>query len=97
LSGNAWAANHGGNSVTELNSSLAPVAAAYTGGGLSAPNSIAIDNVDNAWLTNAGNSNVPELSSTGVALSPSGGFVVVPSASQVGIVVNPVLRQNSIG
>ena len=88
LSGNAWIANYGGNSITELNSSLTPVAAAYTGGGLNAPNSIAIDNAGNAWLTNAGTSSVSEFSSAGAALSGSSG-ITTNGGSPVAIAINP--------
>jgi len=88
LSGNAWIANYGGNSITELNSSLAPVAAAYTGGGLNQPNSIAIDNAGNAWLTNAGTSSISEFSSAGAALSGSSG-ISTSGGSPIAIAINP--------
>jgi hypothetical protein len=89
LSGNAWIANYGGNSITELNQSLGPVAAAYTGGGLNQPNSIAIDNAGNAWLTNAGVAAISEFSSTGTELSGSGGIAVSGVTNPIAIAINP--------
>ena len=89
LSGNAWVANYGGNSITELNTSLAPIAAAYTGGGLSQPNSIAIDNAGNAWLTNAGVAAISEFSSSGTAISGSGGIAVSGVSNPIAIAINP--------
>jgi len=88
LSGNAWVANYGGNSITELNSSLTPVAPAYTGGGLNAPNSIAIDNAGDAWLTNAGAASVSEFSSAGAALSGSSG-ISTSGGSSIAIAIDP--------
>jgi streptogramin lyase len=89
LNSNAWVANYGGNSITELNTSLAPVAAAYTGGGLSQPNSIAIDNAGNAWLTNAGVAAISEFSSSGTAISGSGGIAVSGVSNPIAIAINP--------
>jgi hypothetical protein len=86
LTGNAWVANFGGNSVTKLNASLAPVAAAYTGGGLASPNSLAIDNTGNVWLTNANSNVLSEFSSAGVALPTT---TVSGLSSPVAIAINP--------
>jgi hypothetical protein len=81
---NVWVTNYAAypiltapaNSVTELNSSGTPVSpfAGYTGGGLNAPNSIAIDAGGNAWITNAGSPSISELSNSGQAISPAAGF-----------------------
>jgi hypothetical protein len=66
-SGNAWIANGGNASVTELNNAGAAVSGAsgFTAGGLSGPSAIAIDASGNAWVTNAGNSTLTELSAGG--------------------------------
>jgi streptogramin lyase len=66
-SGNAWIANAGNASVTELNNVGAAVSGAsgFTAGGFSVPSAIAIDAGGNAWVTNAGNSTVTELSASG--------------------------------
>jgi hypothetical protein len=49
------------------------IALTFTGGGLAAPDAVAIDAFGNVWATNY-NSNLSELSSTGAAISPSTGF-----------------------
>ena len=46
----------------------------FTGGGLTGPNSIAIDASGNAWIADYGSHNISKFSSLGVALSPSGGY-----------------------
>jgi PKD repeat protein len=49
----------------------------FTGGGLNAPSSIAIDGSGNAWLANYNNANgtsISKFSSVGAALSPSAGY-----------------------
>ena len=46
----------------------------YTGGGLNRPYSIAIDASGNAWTANSGNNSVSKLSSTGTAISGTGGY-----------------------
>ena len=50
------------------------MALTYTGGGLNNPYGIAIDASGNVWAPNTGSGNLTELSSTGVAVSPAGGF-----------------------
>jgi hypothetical protein len=89
LNGNAWIANYAGNSVTELNSSLMPVAGPFTGGGLNGPNSLAIDNLGNVWLTNLGSPNITELNSAGTALTSSSGDPVTGVISPTAVAVNP--------
>jgi hypothetical protein len=82
-SGNAWLANYGGGvdgggtfSVTKFSPSGAVLSGntGFTGGGLIAPNSIAIDGSDSIWVANYALSGVTKLSNSGVALSPPGGF-----------------------
>ena len=75
-SGNAWVANAGGGSVTELSSQGAPLTGAngYTGGGtIFGAQGVAIDKAGNVWLSDT-------LLSTVVKLTLSGG-VVQQSAS----------------
>ena len=52
------------------------IAITYTGGGLSAPSSIATDAGGNVWVTNAGNASVTKLDNTGAVVinSTAGGF-----------------------
>ncbi len=64
-SGNAWVANWGSNSVTELSSTGITIGT-YTVG--SNPPGIAIDSSGNAWVANWGSNSVTELSSTGIAI-----------------------------
>ena len=76
-SGDVWVANNtfgGPYSVTELSSSGGVLSGlnGYTGGGLNAPTSIAIDPAGNAWM--AGSASVAKFSGSGVALSGANGF-----------------------
>ncbi|HEV2644807.1 MAG TPA: NHL repeat-containing protein [Acidobacteriaceae bacterium] len=66
-SGNAWIANSGNASVTELSSAGAALSGAngFTAGGFNVPSAIAIDTGGNAWVANAGNSTVTKLSADG--------------------------------
>jgi streptogramin lyase len=50
------------------------IAITYTGGGLSAPTSIAADAAGAVWVTNNGNSSVTKLDDTGTAISGANGF-----------------------
>lgn len=50
------------------------IAITYTGGGLSAPTSIAADAAGAVWITNSGNSSVTKLDATGTAISGANGF-----------------------
>jgi len=79
-SGNAWVANDGNSSVTELTSLGASFAnSPYTGGGLYYPDAIAIDGPGHVWVANdesaagvnGGNGSVTELSSSGTPTSGS--------------------------
>jgi streptogramin lyase len=66
-SGNAWIANEGGNSVTEIsNGVFTSGATGYASTSIVGPQSIAIDNTGNVWLANTGANNLLELNpSTG--------------------------------
>lgn len=50
------------------------IAITYTGGGLSAPTSVATDAAGAVWVTNGGNSSVTKLNAAGAAVSLSSGF-----------------------
>lgn len=50
------------------------IAINYTGGGLNNPQNLAVDASGNVWVTNPTGNSVTELSSTGTAISPSGGY-----------------------
>jgi len=83
--GHAWVANHGNNSVAQLNGGALVGGSAYSGGGITTPNAIAIDGAGNAWVTNSGNS-ISGLTNAGVPLSPATGLrndLVYPNAIAV--------------
>lgn len=46
----------------------------YKGGGLNAPQAIAVDAAGNIWTANSGNASLTELTNDGAALSPAAGF-----------------------
>jgi streptogramin lyase len=48
--------------------------ASYTGGGLSAPVSLAVDGAGYVWIANSGNNTVSEFTDARSAVSPSNGF-----------------------
>jgi hypothetical protein len=47
----------------------------YTGGGLSQPAAVAVDNSGNIWVANKGNNSVSEFALNGSTLSPSTGYI----------------------
>jgi DNA-binding beta-propeller fold protein YncE len=63
-------ANAGNSTITKLNST-GSTGTAYSGNGLNAPGSIAIDGSGNLWVGNTGASTVSAFSSAGSALSGS--------------------------
>jgi hypothetical protein len=84
LSGNAWVANSGNNSMTELNSS-GSFGTVFSGGGLNSPSSIAVDASNNIWITNNGNSSVTQISNTGTLTNFTGAGITTPTD----IAINP--------
>jgi secreted PhoX family phosphatase len=49
-------------------------ASPITGGGLNAPEAIALDGAGNVWVANSGNNSVTELSNAGTILSGTNGY-----------------------
>jgi sugar lactone lactonase YvrE len=76
-SGNVWAANSTGNSLSEFSPIGVPAnLSPFSGGGLSNPEGIAIDASGNLWIANAGSgtgASISEFSSTGSPTSGSSG------------------------
>jgi len=84
-SGNVWAANATGNTITEISHAGTVLSGAngFTDGAINAPSSLAIDQSGNVWVANAGTSTLSALTSTGAAVtgSPfSGGGLSSPSS-----------------
>ncbi|MES2392654.1 MAG: NHL repeat-containing protein [Acidobacteriota bacterium] len=100
--GNAWVTNYSGgpgNSVAVINGATTAMvspaypATGYTGGGLSGPVAIAIDQSGNAWVTNSGvgssGVSISELKgSDGSPLSPSNGYTGGNMLNPIGIAVD---------
>jgi streptogramin lyase len=64
------------------------IAITYTGGGLSAPTSIAADAAGAVWVTNNGNSSVTKLDNTGAAISGTSGFTSGGFSSPTAIAID---------
>lgn len=76
-SGNAWVANAGGGSVTELSSQGAPLTGTngYTGGGtIFGAQGVAVDKAGNVWLSDTLLSTVVKLTVTGGAVQQSASY-----------------------
>lgn len=102
--GDVWTANvgngisfePGNSSISELSASGLPLspAAGFTGGGLDAPNGIAVDNTGNVWVSNffspvgEGVGGVSEFNSSGAPLSGSTGFTGAWVANPADIAVD---------
>ena len=75
-----------------LNVNTAPgawtIAMTYTGGGINAPSSVAVDQSGNIWLTNPGKSSVTKLDPTGAPLSGTGGFTPAGLSSPNAIAID---------
>jgi len=70
-SGNAWAANNNGNSISKFSPTGTTISGGggYTGGGLAAPYSIAIDSSGNAWIANIGANAISEFTNGGAPVT----------------------------
>jgi len=69
-SGNVWATNPTGNSITELNNTGAAISTSsgFTAGGtLNAPYGVAIDQNGYAWIANSGNNTITRLAPGGTS------------------------------
>lgn len=64
------------------------IALNFTGGGIDAPEGIAIDSGGNVWTANSGNSSVSELSASGLPISPAAGFIGGGLNVSVGIAID---------
>lgn len=64
------------------------LALAYSGGGLNAPEKIAIDAAGNAWVTNYSNSTVTEFSPAGAFISGTGGYTGGGLTNPIGIAID---------
>jgi sugar lactone lactonase YvrE len=90
-SGNVWLPNApsgGPYGVVELNNLGAVLSGAsgYNGGGLTAPNTLAIDPAGNVWVSGA--SNIVEFNSGGAVLSGASGYSVGGASAPFGIAVD---------
>ena len=89
-SGNAWIANSGNSTLTELTSAGTNATnSPFSGGGLSTPTSVAIDGLGNIWLANSGNNSASEFSSSGTALSGTSGYTATGLSTPVALAINP--------
>ncbi len=77
--GNIWVPGYANNTLTELDplGNILSGSSGFTGGGLSQPFSVAIDDKDNAWVTNygvgtVGGPSVSEFGTSGQAVTTSG-------------------------
>jgi streptogramin lyase len=89
LSGNAWVANNGNSSVTQIVAS-GTSGTVFNGGSLNAPTGVAVDASNNVWVANGGNSSVTEISSGGGYTNyPGSGSSGSGIASPTAIAINP--------
>jgi streptogramin lyase len=84
IGGNAWLANSGNNTVTEINAS-GTTGTVFSGGNLSAPSSVAVDASSNVWVANQSNGTVTQISSSGNLTNYNGAGITAPTA----IAINP--------
>jgi len=64
------------------------IAITYGGGGLAAPEFVAIDGVGDTWVSNTGGSTVTELSSTGAVLSGAAGYSAGGLTMPLGVAID---------
>jgi hypothetical protein len=94
--GSVWLTNSDQQSVLKLSNSGATLspAAGYTSGGLTAPQSIAIDQSGDAWIANylsgipQSHGTIVELSNSGAPLSPATGFGPIAPSSMYSIAID---------
>jgi hypothetical protein len=81
--GNGWAANYYGSSISKVspgsvtNGVYTPgtvLLNQVTGGGITYPAGVALDNGQNVWIANYRGQSISEVSSTGTPVSPSTGY-----------------------
>ncbi len=60
----------------------------YSGGGLSTPKGIAVDNAGNVWTANSGNSTVSEFNNAGAPLSGTTGYALSAGTAPAGIAID---------
>jgi len=89
-SGNVWATNSAGNSVTELSplGTALSSPSGFTDGAMSNPQGIAIDSTGNIWVANQGSGTVSELQSNGTAAMGSP-FTPINPATSAGALASP--------
>ena len=82
LNGNAWVANHGNSTVTELNA-IGSTGTVFAGGGLATPNSIAVDASGAIWVANQSSATV--INTSGALTTYTNTGIASPTA----IAINP--------
>jgi sugar lactone lactonase YvrE len=88
--GNAWVANAGGNSVTELSSNGTPLtgSAGYTGNSIFGAQAVAIDRAGNVWLADTLLSSIVELTVTGGAIHSTTSYTAGGISGPTGIAID---------
>jgi len=79
IGGNAWLANSGNNTVTEISAS-GTTGTVFSGGNLSAPSSVAVDAISNVWVANQGNTSITQISNTGTLTNYSSAGITASTA-----------------
>lgn len=104
--GNVWLPNSGSSTVTEFNSKGTPLspynfsgaAGGFTGGGLSAPSGIAIDQAGDVWVTDSGSSSVTEvIGAAAPVMTPLVASITQPAAVLSSIAVTPTSADVTVG
>jgi hypothetical protein len=85
--GNVWTLGTGSPLLEETSQVGTVQNTISSGGGIDAPDGIAIDGSSQVWITN-GNSTVSEFSNAGTALSPTGGFSDASLSTPAGIAID---------
>jgi sugar lactone lactonase YvrE len=104
--GNVWLPNSGSSTVTEFNSKGTPLspynfsgaAGGFTGGGLSTPSGIAIDQAGDVWVTDSGSSSVTEvIGAAAPVMTPLVASIAQPAAVLSSIAVTPTSADVTVG